>query len=183
MKNINLTIPSNETLEIVGNSGGGKFQPNAVLHISENPYYKAYVTHKGQVYPGQHKAIIQEIFKKHGREGQKRENMMLPSFLKGIIRCESCDTSMIPTYCVKNGMRYRYYVCQKHHKFKSCNSAFKTVPADPVEEQVVNEIIRILKSPEILVHIDKLAISNKDINRDALLKAVQNLKEIWNYLY
>ena len=80
-------------------------------------------------------------------------------------------------------MRYRYYVCQKHHKFKSCNSAFKTVPADPVEEQVVNEIIRILKSPEILVHIDKLAISNKDINRDALLKAVQNLKEIWNYLY
>ena len=55
--------------------------------------------------------------------------------------------------------------------------------AGVIEDQVVNELVRIFKSPEIIAHIDKLAISNKDINRDALLKAVQNLKEIWDYLY
>ncbi len=56
-------------------TGGGLFQPDAVLHILRNPYYKGYVTHKGQVYPGKHEAIIpeeqwelvQEIFKKSGK--------------------------------------------------------------------------------------------------------------------
>ena len=172
-------------------TGGGKFQPNAVLHILRNPYYKSCVTHKGQVYQGQHEAIIpeneweqvQEIFSKHGGGARKRENMMSPSFLKGIIRCESCDTPMIPSYCVKNGMRYRYYVCQKHQKCKSCNSAFKTVPAGPVEEQVVNEIIRIFKSPEILVHVDKLAEENKEISHEEVLDALKNLNDVWGYLY
>lgn len=172
-------------------TGGGKFQPNAVLHILKNPYYKGCVTHKGQVYQGQHEAIIpeneweqvQEIFSKHGGGARKRDKMISPSFLKGIIRCESCDTPMIPSYCVKNGMRYRYYVCQKHQKFKSCCSAFKTVPAGPVEEQVVNEIIRILKSPEILVHIDKLAEENEEISHEDVLDALKNLNDVWGYLY
>ena len=81
-------------------SGGGKFQPNAVLHILKNPYYKGCVTHKGQVYQGQHEAIIpeneweqvQEIFSKHGGGARKHDKIISPSFLKGIIRCESCDT-------------------------------------------------------------------------------------------
>ena len=90
---------------------------------------------------------------------------------------------MIPTCCVKNGMRYRYYVCQNHHKFKSCNSVFKTVPAGPVEEQVVNEIIRILRSPEILVHIDKLAEENKKVSHEDVLEALKNLNDVWHYLY
>ena len=172
-------------------TGGGKFQPNAVLHILKNPYYKGCVTHKGQVYQGQHEAIIpenewehvQEIFSKHGGGARKRDKIISPSFLKGIIRCESCDTPMIPSHCVKNGMRYRYYVCQKHQKFKSCNSAFKTVPAGPIEEQVVNEIIRILKSPEILVHVDKLAEENKEISHEEVLDALKNLNDVWGYLY
>ena len=61
--------------------------------------------------------------------------------------------------------------------------SFKTVPAGPVEEQVVNEIVRILKSPEILMHIDKLAEENKEITREDVIDALQNLNEVWNYLY
>ena len=66
---------------------------------------------------------------------------------------------------------------------KSCSSAFKTVPAGPVEEQVVNEIIRILKSPEILVHVDKLAEENKEISHEEVLDALKNLNDVWGYLY
>ena len=174
--------------------GGGKFQKNTVLHILKNPYYKGCVTHKDQVYPGQHEAIIDEetwgrvqnVFANHEESRAKSccsRNFMAPSFLKGIIRCESCDTVMIPTHCVKKGVRYRYYTCQKHLKFKSCDSSFKTVPAGPVEEQVVNEVVRILKSPEILMHIDKLAEENKEITREDVIDALQNLNEVWNYLY
>lgn len=68
-----------------------------------------------------------------------------------------------------------------HQKFKSCNSTFKMVPAGPVEEQVVNEIIRILKSPEILVHIDKPAEGNKEVGK--FLDTLKNLNDVWGYLY
>ncbi len=99
------------------------------------------------------------------------------------MKCESCNVLMLPTYCVKNGSRYRYYTCQNHKKFKSCNADFKNVPAGQVEEQVVNEILKILKSPEILVHIDKLAEENKEITQKELLVALKNLNEVWSYLY
>ena len=55
--------------------------------------------------------------------------------------------------------------------------------AGPVEEQVVNEIIRILKSPEILVHVDKLAEENKEISHEEVLDALKNLNDVWGYLY
>ncbi|MBQ7673783.1 MAG: hypothetical protein IJT36_04575, partial [Alphaproteobacteria bacterium] len=51
------------------------------------------------------------------------------------------------------------------------------------EEQVVNEIIRILKSPEILVHVDKLAEENKEISHEEVLDALKNLNDVWGYLY
>ena len=126
---------------------------------------------------------MQEIFSKHGGGTIKRNNAVSPSFLKGIIRCKICDTPMIPTYCVKNGMRYRYYASRKHQKFESCNFAFKTVPAGLVKEQVVNEIIHILKSPEIFVHIDKLTEENKEISREYILDALKNSNDVWEYLY
>ena len=81
-------------------------------------------------------------------------------------------------------MRYRYYVCWKHQKFKSCNSMFKTVPASgPVEEQVVNKIIRILKSPEVVMSLNRLAERRKDVSKADLMTAIKNLNEVWNFLY
>ncbi len=52
-----------------------------------------------------------------------------------------------------------------------------------IEEQVVNEIVKILRSPEILVHVNKLAEENHEINREDVLIAVKNLNEAWSYLY
>lgn len=151
-------------------TGGGPFQPNAVLHILKNPYYKGCVTHKGQVYPGKHEAIIpeekwkliQEIFKKNGNQ---KNHKYTPALLTGLIRCGCCDVPMSSTCCVKKTKRYRYYTCSRQLKYKTCPSEHKSVPAGMVEEQVVNEIVRILRSPEILVHVNKLAEENHEINR------------------
>ena len=171
--------------------GGTLFKPSTVLQILKNPYYKGYVRHKDKMYPGQHEAIIaeeqweqvQEIFRQHKGEQRPRNSSLTPAFLKGLIRCASCDAAMIPTHCVKNGARYRYYACGNHLKFKTCKSEYKTVPAGIVEEQVVNELVRIFKSPEIIAHIDRLAASDKDIGREELLTSLKNLNDVWDYLY
>lgn len=171
-------------------TGGGKFQPNAVLHILRNPYYKGCVTPKGQVYPGQHEAIIpkeqwervQEIFSKNSNQ-EKKIRKYTPALLTGLIRCGCCDAAMSATCCVKKTKRYRYYTCSRQLKYKTCPSEQKSVPAGLIEEQVVNEIIRILRSPEILIHVNKLAEENSEINREDVLVAVKNLHEAWAFLY
>ncbi|GHT96207.1 hypothetical protein FACS1894122_14360 [Alphaproteobacteria bacterium] len=40
--------------------GGQMFEPKSVQRILKNPYYKGCVTHKDNVYPGEHEAIIDE---------------------------------------------------------------------------------------------------------------------------
>ncbi len=40
-----------------------------------------------------------------------------------------------------------------------------------------------MKSPEILVHIDKLAEENEEISHEEVLDALKNLNDVWGYLY
>jgi DNA invertase Pin-like site-specific DNA recombinase len=96
-------------------SGGQMFERKAVECILKNQYYKGYVTHKGNAYPGEHEAIIdeetwekvQEIFRKNAT-GQKRPCYLTPSFLRGIIHC-GCGALMKHSYSGNHGLVYRYY--------------------------------------------------------------------------
>ena len=47
----------------------------------------------------------------------------------------------------------------------------------------MNEIIRILRSSEILVYIDKLARENEEISHAEVINALKNLSDVWGYLY
>lgn len=67
---------------------------------------------------------------------------------------------------------------------------FKTVPAEDVEEKVIQEILNILRSPEIIMNIEKIAEqeskangSNEHISKQNLVLALKNLTDVWSYLY
>jgi DNA invertase Pin-like site-specific DNA recombinase len=179
------------TLKNGKTTGGQYFEPKAVMRILQNPYFKGCVTHKGSVYQGEHEAIVDEetwsrvqtIFAEHSAGSKVRSVSSTPSFLRGIIRCASCDATMKQTICVRNGLRYRYYTCCKHLKYKTCVSEYKNVPAEPVEQNVIDEVLRILKSPEVVMRLNKLADERKDINKSDIMTALKNLNEAWNYLY
>jgi hypothetical protein len=164
----------------------------AVQRILQNPYYKGCVTHKGNVYPGEHKAIVdekswdkvQEIFARHA-EGKKLPRPSSSSaLLSGLIRCASCGCLMNPSSSRKNGnVKYHYYTCYNHLKYRTCKAFYKTVPAEPIERNVVEEILRIIKSPEIVIKINKLAEKQNDVEKAEFLNALKNLNESWEYLY
>ena len=170
---------------------GSLFSPQHVQRILKNPYYKGCVTHRGNVYPGEHEAIIeeetwdkvQEIFKTKSMPGQRKKRSQSPSFLSGLIKCCDCGCSMKQTYTYKKNLRYRYYTCYNHIKFKSCSASKSSFPAEPIEKQVVSEIVRILKSPEVIMHLNHLAEEDKKINKTELLSALKNLNSVWHYLY
>jgi DNA invertase Pin-like site-specific DNA recombinase len=170
-------------------SGGQMFERKAVERILKNQYYKGYVTHKGNAYPGEHEAIIdeetwnavQEIFRKNAT-GQKRPCYLTPSFLKGIIRC-SCGALMKHSYSGNRGLVYRYYTCLTHLKYRTCPAQHKNIPAEPIEQSVIDEILKIIRSPEVVVNMNHLAEQRNDLKKEDLMLALKNLGEAWNYLY
>ena len=57
------------------------------------------------------------------------------------------------------------------------------MPAGLIEEKVVDEVVKILKSHESIMHVHRLAEQNSDIDRQEMFQAVKNLNEAWAYLY
>jgi site-specific DNA recombinase len=83
----------------------------------QNRLYRGEVAHKGQIYPGQHEAIIdpelwqivQEKLAANRRERSLAVGAEAPSLLAGLV-FDSDGNRMTPTHAVKKGKRYRYYV-------------------------------------------------------------------------
>jgi hypothetical protein len=91
---------------------------------------------------------------------------------------------MKPSSSRKNrNTKYFYYTCYNHAKYKTCKAIYKTVSAELLERSVVDEILRILKSPEIIIKINKLAEKQNDVDKADFLQAVKNLNESWEYLH
>jgi DNA invertase Pin-like site-specific DNA recombinase len=174
--------------------GGQLFEPKAVQRILQNPYFKGCVTHKGAVYQGEHEAIIdeetwnkaQEIFARHAGVAKEKTKCRPSSraLLSGFVRCATCNCLMKASSSRKNcNTKYHYYVCTNHAKYGNCKAFHKTVPAEILERNVVDEILRIIKSPEIILKINQIAEKQPEIEKSNLLEVLKNLNESWQYLY
>jgi hypothetical protein len=168
--------------------GGKLFNPNYVRKVLLDIQYKGYVSHKGEIYKGQHEAIIdeetwenaQKIFKPNGAHS-KRYATHSPAMLKGLISCGACNCGMTPTSSNNHGLTYRYYVCNNHLKSRSCDG-LKIVPAEEVEKRVTQEVLKKIRSSEIIMNIHELNKASKKLSQDDLKIMIDNIYEVWNAL-
>lgn len=70
------------------------------------------------------------------------------ALLAGLLLCANCCQPMIPTYTLKSGRRYRYYVCKsvRQKNWNACPT--KSVPARMIEDSVVEQLRVALANPE-----------------------------------
>jgi site-specific DNA recombinase len=153
-----------------------------IYRILNNYTYIGEVNYKGEIFPGEHKAIIdREVWEKSRvilkdnalpLHGSRKIETIAP--LRGILRCGHCDSAMTPTYTNKNGRRYNYYQCAKDRKrgIKSCPVGL--IPAGEVERIVFDHLGAILNAPEIVA-----AVSRKTKIRAREVTAIFNA-EFWN---
>jgi site-specific DNA recombinase len=95
-------------------SGGRPFSRGILYHILQNQLYRGQITHKGNIYPGQHEAIVdqeawtvaQEQLAANCRVRLLALNAEDPSLLSGLI-FDSDGHRMTPTHANKRGCRYR----------------------------------------------------------------------------
>ena len=146
---------------------GGPWSKAHLYRLFRNRTYLGEVTHKGNVYPGEHQAIIpRELWDKthsilaknhHARTAKTKAET--PALLKGLIRCGHCQTSMGITFTRKAGRMYRYYLCLNASKTEYGACPVKSVAAGEIERVVVDRLRNVLRDPEITARISRMAES------------------------
>ena len=132
-----------------------------VYNILTNHTYVGEVFYEGQVYPGEHDAIIERMTwdtTQKFLQANPREKTLpyhVKDALQGLIRCGHCNSAMIPTSSRRWGRVYRYYTCL-HDKEKIVTTCpIKAVPAGEIEGFVLDQMTPILKAPEVITEVGK----------------------------
>ena len=171
---------------------GRAFDKGVLYRLINNRVYLGDAVHKGDVYPGEHDAIIDrgvwdkvhKILAKHGRRRGNRTRAQTPSSLKGIIQCQHCNRSMTTSHTRKKGVLYRYYVCMNASKNSYKDCPIGTISAGEVETIVFDNIKALIRSPEMVAKIWKEANSTDEkLSEQEIIDAMHSLGPIWNELF
>jgi len=139
--------------------GGQKLSRGALYLMLQNRIYRGEITHNGKSYPGEHPTIIEQplwdevqaMLAQNRLERATGTRAEHPSLLAGLVFDES-GGRLTPTYAVKKGTRYRYYVstglligAKKEH------SNGRRIPAGNLEGLVIDRLRAFFADPRAVL--------------------------------
>src|SRR6516164_9734417 len=97
--------------------GGKPLSRGHIYRLLSNPIYIGQIAHKGQLYPGQHPALIdaemwtavQDQLVAKARGHRSKVDAAEPSLLTGMLT-DAHGNRFTPSHAVRSGRRYRYYI-------------------------------------------------------------------------
>ncbi|WP_165938365.1 recombinase family protein [Parafrankia sp. BMG5.11] len=100
--------------------GGIPFRRGSLFHLLKNPIYRGKIVHKGQVYEGEHEAIVDEDMwdavqaqlNEKAPPRKRPTNDPQQAMLRGLLT-DPHGRPMVPTYATKRSRRYAYYETRK----------------------------------------------------------------------
>jgi hypothetical protein len=179
-------------VEYVRNRYGKLITKGALYKMLNNRTYIGEVVHKGSVYAGEHQGIIDRdlwdnvhsILKESPRKRAGRNRAQTPALLKGLIFGLG-GVPMTPTHTRKNGRLYRYYIATTvlRSGLPEANP-IRRIPASEIEAAVVDQIQRMVRSPEIVVATWRAAkASIKGLTEAQVREHLHNFTDLWNELF
>jgi site-specific DNA recombinase len=139
-------------------SGGEPFTRVGLRRLLSNVLYVGQVRYKDEVHDGEQPAIVDPAVFRRAREllRNKERTGGIPAcggsgaLLRGLLRCVPCGCAMTPAHAAKGVRRYRYYTCTRAQKrgWQACPS--KSVPADAIEQLVLQRIRELGRDPDRL---------------------------------
>jgi len=137
---------------------GGPFSKNILSRLLRNPVYVGKVSYKGEVYEGEHPAIVddevfervQEMLASNGRGNGARTKNRYGHLLRGLLHCSSCNCAMSPGVTVRRKKAFRYYICGNatRNGWKEC--PHPSLSAGQIEGAVIERIKCIGKDPALV---------------------------------
>jgi site-specific DNA recombinase len=131
------------------------FSRGALYLMLQNRIYRGEIAHKGNSFPGEHLAIIEQplwdevqtVLAKNRVERAIGVRAKHPGLLAGAVFDENGER-LTPTYSVKKGKRYRYYVSTALLTGAEKNrSSSRRIPAGDLEGLVINRLRAFLTDP------------------------------------
>jgi site-specific DNA recombinase len=141
--------------------GGQQIARGALYLMLQNRIYCGEITHRGKSYPGEHAAIIdrslwdevQAVLAKNRVERATGINAKSPSVLGGFV-FDATGERLTPSYAVKKGTRYRYYVSASLIRgARRRHSPGWRIPAGDLESLVINRLRAFLTEPAAILDV------------------------------
>lgn len=136
--------------------GGNPFTRTTLFYLLTNVTYIGKLSYKDELFAGEHEGIVppelfeqvQRILQGNYRNPAVRARSRPGALLRGLIRCQACNSSMCHTYSSRGNKRYRYYSClhSKKHGAHTCSS--KPLPALEIEQFVLEQVRALEKSEQ-----------------------------------
>jgi DNA invertase Pin-like site-specific DNA recombinase len=134
--------------------GGVAFARGALYALLRNRLYIGEIRHRDKWYPGEHKGIVardlwdrvQAQMNSNLQARRNRTNERASSLLTGLVE-DADGNRFTPSFTIRRGRRYRYYVSQLAIKNAADQCTGPTrVPARELEARVTEKILAFLKS-------------------------------------
>ncbi|MBR1329888.1 recombinase family protein [Bradyrhizobium ottawaense] len=170
----------------------GQLLDKGVLYkILHNRVYLGEAVHKGTSYPGEHEAIIDQklwnevhaSLKESPRKRANNSRAQSPALLKGLLFGPD-GAAMSPTHTRKSGRLYRYYISQTAMKQGRSDCPIKLVPAAELERIIIDQVRRLLQTPEVIVQTWRaLRKQSEDVGEAEVRSALLGFDELWDELF
>ena len=171
--------------------GGKPFDKNTIRDILENPIYIGKVKYKDNLYDGQHLAIIdddlwnkvQRTFNRKNKATNAEDRITMSPLLKDMIICGCCESKFTPVYTSKStgDRQYRYYICNKKFRGGKEHCESERLPAGEIEVIVVKEVLKLLRSPEIITHT--ITAAKSALSESEITEKFRNVEMVWDELF
>jgi site-specific DNA recombinase len=164
-------------------AGGQAFTKNRLYNLLTNMVYIGKVQYGGQVYAGEHVAIVdpdiwqrvQDRLRFNCKTGGRQIRNKYGAVLKGILWCASCEAGMVHTYTQKAPNKlYRYYVCVNAHQKGYNQCPTRSVSAPVIEQAVVDQIRGIAANPDVVAEV----VRQLDEQRVAGIEGLEREKRV-----
>jgi len=139
--------------------GGKPFSRGHLYGLLSNPIYTGQIAHKGELYPGQQPALIDDVtwtavrnqLAANTRDHRRRAKAAEPSLLAGLL-VDARGERLTPSHAINKGRRYRYYVSAALiSETRTDRAPGWRLAAREIEEAVIRILIDGLTSPARLV--------------------------------
>lgn len=145
-------------------TGGGAFARGHLYKLLGNPIYVGQLQHKGQVFAGQHPAIVDEATWQAVQERlaanhheHRRKRAEAAHLLTGRI-WDAAGQPLVPSHTQKGSLRYRYYVARD----AGPDGRRLRLPAAPLEAAVISALRPLARSAqqqdELALHQDEAGL-------------------------
>jgi site-specific DNA recombinase len=168
--------------------GGARFNKTTLHKLLTNMTYTGRVRFDGQIYAGEHEAIVtdqvwnavQERLNRNGRRGGRSCGNRHNGLLKGLVRC-GCGAGMTHSYTKKKETLYRYYVCVNAMKRGWGECPTRSVSAPELENAVVEQIRGCARHPAVFSEVLS-QLGGQGIDPGELKAALANFDPLWGHL-